>query len=185
MKKIVLLALAVMMTICSCAQKEKTTMENEETKKSVLVAYFSASGVTKAVANRMAKVSGADIYEIAPEEPYTQADLNWRDKKSRSSVEMNNRDFRPAIKGKCQDMDKYDVVYIGFPIWWYTCPTIINTFVESYKFDGKTLVPFATSGGSTIEKACKDLKALYPDYNWQEGRLVNDAPDEALKDWMK
>ena len=113
-----------------------------------LVTYFSASGVTKKVAEKLAEAAGADLFEIKPEVAYTEADLNWMDKKSRSSIEMNDKSFRPAIAEKYNNMADYDVVYVGFPIWWYVAPTIINTFLESYDFSGKTIVLFATSGGS-------------------------------------
>lgn len=113
-----------------------------------LVAYFSASGVTEKTAERLAKAINADLFEIKPAVPYTEADLDWRDDKSRSTVEMKNPDFRPEIAKKLGNMSDYDEIFIGFPIWWYVAPTIIDTFVESYDFSGKTLVPFATSGGS-------------------------------------
>ena len=128
----------------------------------VLVAYFSASGVTGKVAANLAKAIGADLYEIAPEIPYTNADLNWMDKKSRSSVEMNDRSSRPAIGTKVDDMSTYDTVFVGFPIWWYREPSIIDTFAESYDFSGKTIVPFATSGGSGLGDTTKNLKAICP-----------------------
>ena len=128
-----------------------------------LVTYFSASGVTKGAAQELAGIIGADLFEIVPEQRYTDADLDWRDKKSRSTIEMNDKSSRPAIKdGGKVDLSKYDVVYVGFPIWWYTAPTIINTFIEANDFTGKTIVPFATSGGSSIKQACKDLAAAYP-----------------------
>ena len=117
-----------------------------------LVAYFSASGVTAKVAETLAEAIGADIYEIAPEVPYTKADLDWMDKNSRSSVEMNDPASRPAINGKRDNMADYDFVFVGFPIWWYVAPTIINTFLESYDLTGKTIVPFAISGGSDMGK---------------------------------
>lgn len=148
-----------------------------------LVAYFSASGVTKAAAQQLAEVVGGDLHEIQPEQPYTDADLDWRDKQSRSSVEMQDKNSRPAITGKLQNMQEYDVVFVGFPIWWYTCPTIVNTFMESYDFKGKTVIPFATSGGSTIKKACADLKATYPDVNWKEGKLLNAISKKELETW--
>ena len=150
-----------------------------------LVAYFSASGVTRQVATQLAEVANADIYEIVPEQLYTDADLNWRDSLSRSSVEMKDKTSRPAIKKTELKIDDYSTVYIGFPIWWYTCPTIINTFMEAYDFAGKAVIPFATSGGSTIEQACKDLKAAYPKANWKVGRLLNDASKEDLEKWVK
>jgi flavodoxin len=154
-------------------------------KQKILVAYFSASGTTKSVAQQLAEVAGADLHEIKPAQPYTDADLDWQDKQSRSSVEMQDKNSRPAITGKLQNMQKYDVVFVGFPIWWYTCPTIINTFMEAYDFQGKTVIPFATSGGSSIKKACEDLKATYPDVNWKEGKLLNRSSKDDLKKWVE
>ena len=132
-----------------------------------LVAYFSASGVTEKVAQTLAKTIGADIFEIAPKVKYTKADLNWMDKQSRSTIEMNDPSSRPEIAAKCENMSEYDTVFVGFPIWWYIAPTIINTFLESYDLTGKTIVPFATSGGSGMGKtneklapSCKGAKLL-------------------------
>ena len=153
--------------------------------KKVLVAYFSASGVTEGVAKQLAEVTGGELHKILPEQPYTDADLDWRDKQSRSSVEMKDKSSRPAITNKLTNMQDYDVVYVGFPIWWYTAPTIINTFMESYDFKGKTVIPFATSGGSDIKKACEYLKAAYPDVNWKEGKLLNRASMDDLKKWVE
>ena len=149
----------------------------------ILVAYFSASGVTKGVAQRLAKVAGADLFEIRPAVPYTQADLNWTDKKSRSSVEMNDPLSRPEIAEMLPNMADYDTVFVGDPIWWYVAPHIINTFVESYDLSGKTLVAFATSGGSCIGKTVEELKKLYPDANWKDGKLLNNISDKELVDW--
>ena len=149
----------------------------------ILVAYFSASGVTKGVAQRLAKAAGADLFEIRPAVPYTQADLNWTDKKSRSSVEMNDPLSRPEIAEKLPNMADYDTVFVGYPIWWYVAPHIINTFVESYDLSGKTLVAFATSGGSGIGKTVEELKKLYPDANWKDGKLLNTISDKELIDW--
>ena len=132
-----------------------------------LVAYFSASGVTAKVAETLSEAIGADLYAIEPEVPYTKADLDWMDKKSRSTIEMNNPASRPAIAGKRDNMNDYDTVFVGFPIWWYVAPTIINTFLESYDLTGKTIIPFATSGGSDMGKtnekllpSCKGAKLL-------------------------
>lgn len=125
--------------------------------KKVLVAYFSASGVTAKLAQKLASAIGADLHEIRPETPYTDADLNWMDKKSRSSVEMNDKSFRPAIANKVENMDQYDVVFTAFPIWWYVAPTIINTFLEQYDLTGKKIVPVATSGGSGMGNTNKEL----------------------------
>lgn len=132
-----------------------------------LVAYFSASGVTAKVAEKLSEAIGADLYAIEPEVPYTKADLDWMDKKSRSTIEMNNPASRPAITGKRDNMNDYDIVFVGFPIWWYVAPTIINTFLESYDLTDKTIIPFATSGGSDMGKtnekllpSCKGAKLL-------------------------
>lgn len=132
-----------------------------------LVAYFSASGVTAKVAEKLSEAIGADLYAIEPEVPYTKADLDWMDKNSRSTIEMNNPASRPAITGKRDNMNDYDTVFVGFPIWWYVAPTIINTFLESYDLTDKTIIPFATSGGSDMGKtnekllpSCKGAKLL-------------------------
>lgn len=136
-----------------------------------LVAYFSCTGTTKNVAEILADVAGADLYEIKPEVPYTDADLNWMDKKSRSSMEMKDPSSRPAIAGKVSNMMEYEVVFLGFPIWWYTAPNIINTFLESYDFSGKTIIPFATSGGSGFGKTMEKLKnSVSPEAKIKEGR---------------
>ncbi len=148
----------------------------------VLVAYFSASGVTARVAQEMAEAIGADLYEIAPAEIYTSADLNWMNKKSRSSVEMNDPACRPAIAKTAENMAQYDTVFIGFPIWWYVQPRIIDTFLESYDFTGKTLIPFATSGGSGIGKAEKSMQTMVPNANWKEGALLHPGTAAA---WAK
>ena len=148
-----------------------------------LVAYFSASGTTKEAAERLAKAAGADLFEIRPAIPYTSADLNWMDKKSRSSVEMNDPDSRPEIAETMPNMADYDTVFIGFPIWWYVAPHIIHTFLESYDFTGKTLVPFATSGGSGMGKTVDELRKLCPNADWKAGKLVNGASDQALAAW--
>ena len=150
-----------------------------------LVAYFSATGVTKGAAEKLAEVTGGDLYEIQPEVPYTDADLDWQDKQSRSSVEMADLSSRPAIKGKVENLNDYDTVFIGFPVWWYTAPTIINTFIEANDLKGKTVIPFCTSGGSSIKKSAEDLKKAYPDLNWKEGRLLNRVSKEELESWVK
>ena len=182
MKKIAIMLVALLtMNLSACSQNNKK--EDKEMK--VLVAYFSASGTTKGVAQQLAEVAGADLHEIKPAQHYTDADLDWRNKKSRSSVEMQDRKSRPAITDKLTNLQDYDVIYVGFPIWWNTCPTIINTFMEAYDFQGKTVIPFATSGGSSIKKACEDLKAAYPDVKWKEGKLLNRTSKKDLEDWVK
>ena len=136
-----------------------------------LVAYFSASGVTAKLAETLSEAIGADLYAIEPEVPYTKADLNWMNKNSRSSVEMNDPASRPAIAGKRDNMDEYDTIFVGFPIWWYVAPTIINTFLESYDFTGKTIIPFATSGGSGMGKTNEKLQPSCPGAKLMEGKV--------------
>lgn len=148
-----------------------------------LVAYFSASGVTKKAARRLAEAAGADLFEIRPAIAYTSADLNWTDKASRSTLEMNDPASRPEIAESLANMADYDTIFIGFPIWWYVAPRIIETFLESYDFSGKTLIPFATSGGSGLEKTMDVLKERCPDARWQDGRMLNHASDAELADW--
>ena len=155
---------------------------NTETSKK-LAAYFSASGTTKKAAERLAKAAGADLFEIRPAIPYTSADLNWMDKKSRSSVEMNDPDSRTEIAETMPNMADYDTVFIRFPIWWYVAPHIIHTFLESCDFSGKTLVPFATSGGSGMGKTVEELRKLCPNADWKAGKLVNGVSDQALAAW--
>ena len=133
--------------------------------KKTLVAYFSASGVTAGVAANLAKAAEADLYEIKPAVPYTRADLNWNDKQARSTVEMHDKSFRPSLADKEANIQEYDVVYVGFPIWWYVAPTIINTFLESYDFSGKTIVLFATSGGSGFGNTVNELEGSCPGAN--------------------
>lgn len=146
----------------------------------VLVTYFSASGVTAKTANKLAKEVDGDVFEIEPKEKYTSSDLNWRDKKSRSSVEMNDPASRPEIAKQVENMDMYDTVLVGFPIWWYVEPKIIDTFLDSYDFSGKTVIPFATSGGSGIENVEKNLQKEYPNINWGKGKLLNGS----VKAWF-
>lgn len=188
MKNLILSIMALMaFTLSACSQnknKEEKTMNNNEPKKA-LVAYFSATGNTKEAAELLAKAADADLFEIQPEQPYTADDLDWTNKQSRSTVEMKNPKSRPAIKGKVQNIAQYDTVYIGFPIWWYTAPTIINTFVEQTDLKGKTIVIFATSGSSTTSKATKDLKAAYPELTWKEGGLLNSRSEEEAREIVK
>ncbi len=151
-----------------------------------LVAYFSAGGVTKKLAERLAGAIGADIHQIQPEIPYTTADLDWTDKTSRSSVEMNDKTFRPPVANKVAHMEQYDVIYLGFPIWWYVAPTIINTFLEQYDLTGKTIIPFATSGSSGMGHTNKELQDSCPKAVLKEGtRFPADTPAEKLKTWAE
>ncbi|MCH5163113.1 MAG: flavodoxin [Clostridiales bacterium] len=151
----------------------------------ILVAYFSCGGDTKRCAEAIAKAAGADIYEIKPKVPYTEADLDWKDKDSRSSVEMRVLS-RPEIEGSVHNMNSYDTVFVGFPIWWYMAPMIINTFLESYDFSGKTVIPFATSGGSDLIKAEAVLKArCAKDTKWLDGKMLGELSDADIAEWVK
>ena len=152
----------------------------------VLVAYFSASGTTARMARSLARAAGADLYEIRPAVPYTSADLDWNDKQSRSSVEMNDKSFRPALADHDAPIDRYDTILLGFPIWWYTAPTIINTFLEAYDFTGKDIVLFATSGGSGLGHTAADLTVSCPGAHIVNGRLLNGTLSrEALRQWVE
>lgn len=149
-----------------------------------LVAYFSASGVTAKVAENLSEAIGADLYEIEPEIPYTNADLNWQNANSRSSIEMKDKNSRPAIAELRDNMDDYDTVFVGFPIWWYVAPTIINTFLESYDMSGKTIIPFATSGGSGMGKTNEHLQPSCPNATLLEGKVFRPNASKAeLAEW--
>ena len=149
-----------------------------------LVAYFSASGVTKKYAEKVAKLAGADLFEIKPTVPYTREDLNWQNARSRSSLEMKDPDSRPEIAEQLPNMDEYDTVYVGFPIWWYVAPTIIDTFLESYDFSGKTVIPFATSGGSGMGKTGSVLQQVCPAANFKAGKVINRISERELAQWI-
>ena len=150
-----------------------------------LVAFFSASGTTKKVAEMIASAVDADLYEIMPKQPYSKADLNWMDKKSRSSVEMSDKRFRPEISDTDVSVDQYDEIILGFPIWWYVAPTIINTFLEKYDFSGKKIILFATSGGSGFGNTVKELQPSAPNSEIVEGKLLNRATKQEIADWIK
>lgn len=152
----------------------------------ILVAYFSASGVTKNAAEKLAKAANADLFEIKPVRPYTDADLDWTDKKSRSTVEMNDLSSRPEIANKCENMGSYDVVFVGFPIWWYVEPRIIDTFLESYDFSKKTVIPFATSGGSGLGKTAENFKKILgANTTVKDGKLLTRASETDVSSWVK
>jgi len=152
--------------------------------KKSLVAYFSASGVTARTAKIIAEAVGGDLYEIKPLVPYTDADLDWTDKNSRSTVEMKDKSSRPAISGKVENMADYDVIFVGFPIWWYVAPTIINTFLESYDLSGKTVIPFATSGGSGMGKTNIYLKPSCNGAKLFDGKVLNGQSAQGIKNWI-
>ena len=176
MKHILIAATVALMTLTACGQNGKGMK--------TLVAYFSATGTTEAVAKDLAEVTGGTLYEIKPEVKYTSADLDWRNKESRSSVEMADKASRPAIIKDLKDPEKYDRIFIGFPVWWYTAPTIINSFIEAYGFEGKTVIFFATSGGSDVKAADKQFHEQYPDINWKDGKLLNEATKKDMETWV-
>ena len=150
-----------------------------------LVAYFSASGTTKKAAEIIAAAVDADLYEILPKQPYTKADLNWMDKKSRSSVEMSDKKYRPEIADTDIQIDKYEEIILGFPIWWYVAPTIINTFLENYDFSGKKIVLFATSGGSGFGNTVRELQPSAPNALIVEGKVLNHSTKQEIIEWVK
>ena len=150
-----------------------------------LVAYFSASGTTRKVAEMIATAAEADLYEIVPKQPYSKADLNWMDKKSRSSVEMSDKKFRPEITDTDAQIDRYDEIILGFPIWWYVAPTIINTFLESFDFTGKRIILFATSGGSGFGNTLRELQLSAPDAVIVEGQVFGRAAKQEIEEWVK
>ena len=176
--KHILLTLAATLTVFTACGQNKKEMKT-------LVAYFSATGTTEAVAKDLAEVTGGTLYEIKPEVKYTAADLDWRNKESRSTIEMQDKNSRPAFVKDLKDADSYDRIFIGFPVWWYTAPTIINTFIEAYGFEGKAVIFFATSGGSTIDKANKDFAAAYPKINWKAGKTLNGVSKADIKAWLE
>ena len=167
------------MSLCRIA------MEGEKTMGKKLVAYFSASGTTKKTAELIAETAKADLYEITPRIPYTKADLNWMDKKSRSSVEMGDKKFRPEIVKNEADVNSYDEIILGFPIWWYVAPTIVNTFLETYDFSGKKIILFATSGGSGFGNTVKELQPSAPDAIIEEGKVLNHISKQQIVEWVK
>lgn len=179
------IALSVM-ALTSCGKK--ATAESAEptadTPKAI-ICYFSATGTTKAAAERIASLAGADILEIIPAEPYTDADLDWRDSLSRSSVEMRDLDSRPALNDSVANLEPYSVVFIGYPNWWNSHPTIINTFIEANNLEGKTIVPFMTSGGSKLTNSQALLREQYPSLTIADGLLLNDVTDDDISAWLK
>lgn len=172
--------------LTACAQnnqEDKTMNENAKAGK-VLVAYFSATGTTESVAKKISQYTGGDLVEITPEQPYTRADLDWHNPSSRSSVEMNDSASRPSIKPAGISADKYDVVFLGYPIWWDLAPRAVNTFIESLDLSGKKIIPFATSGGSGISGSVNNLKKTYPSLHWEAGRLFNQSDTVRLHRWI-
>lgn len=164
--------------------KENTDKQDVQDHK-VLVAYFSATGTTKGVAEHIANGLNADIYEIVPEDPYTDADLNYNDNNSRTTIEMNDPNARPAISGSVENMEQYDIIFVGYPIWWGEAPRIVSTFMESYDFSGKTIVPFCTSGGSGIGSSASNLERLTSGATWLDGRRLNGSDSQdTVMEWV-
>ncbi len=185
MYKFLLILLSVVGVVTATdAQQRQGNMNKGQSNHKVLVAYFSATGTTARAAEKLADVTGGELYAIVPAQPYTSVDLDWNDKRSRSSVEMNDPKARPAMKGKKENIADYDVVFIGYPIWWNLAPRIINTFIESHDLKGKTVIPFATSGGSSLAGSAAALKKAYPALNWKEGRLLNRADEKSIRAWL-
>ena len=163
------------------SQGEEPTGESEK----ILVAYFSATGTTEGVAEHIANGLNADIYEIVPEDPYTDADLNYNDNNSRTTIEMNDPSARPAISGSVDNMDQYDIVFLGYPIWWGEAPRIVSTFMESYDFSGKTIVPFCTSGGSGMGSSATNLEQLTSGATWLDGQRLNGSDSQdTVMEWV-
>jgi len=195
MKKAIVFLLSMVMLFglasCGGTAQEAAVSPSEETdapdaqEHKVLVAYFSATGTTKGAAEHIANGLRADLYEIVPEEPYTDADLNYNDDDSRTTIEMNDPDARPAISGSVENMEQYDIVFIGYPIWWGEAPKIVSTFVESYDFSGKTIVPFCTSGSSGIGSSAANLEGLTSDARWLSGkRLSGSDSQDTVMEWV-
>lgn len=183
MNKIILtLAAVITMSFAACAQNKGEKRMQTENKP--LVVYFSATGTTAKAAQMIAEVTSGTLQEIEPQEIYTSDDLDWNDRQSHSSVEMNNPKARPALKNTRISISNYDVIFIGYPIWWDQAPRIINTFIESHDLKVKTLIPFATSGGSGINNSVKELQKTYPDLEWQDGKLLNGTSRNAIQKWV-
>lgn len=185
--KFILIILSILIlfgSLAVLANYNKTKEDTLMTDKKVLVAYFSATGTTQRLAERLSKATGADLFEIKPERPYTSADLDWQNSNSRSSLEMKDKNFRPSIANKIDNMGSYEVIFIGFPVWWYREPSIIDTFMESYDFSGKIVVPFATSGGSPIGESGENMQLLAPNAKVYHGKCFSaNVSEDELKNW--
>lgn len=179
-----LLLLATLMPITSCSVKASSNTSEQE-KTGILVAYFSAQGHTKAVAEKIANITGGDLFEIKPVDIYTEEDLDGWNESARGTRESKDRSTRPEIANSVDNFERYDTIYLGFPIWWFTAPTIVNTFLESYDTEGKTIIPFATSGGSGYGETEKDLRVSAPKAVFKPGKVLNDMDETQIKQWIK
>jgi len=184
MQKFLLILLSVIGMVTASDAQRRQDLSKGQSSHRILVAYFSATGTTARAAEKLADITGGELYAIEPAQPYTSADLDWNDKQSRSSVEMNDPKSRPAIMISTKSIANYDIVFIGYPIWWNLAPRIINTFIENSDLKGKTLIPFATSGGSTLAGSAVALKKAYPTLNWKEGCLLNRAEEKNIREWL-
>lgn len=179
-----LILLATLIPVASCSAKTSTDTSEQE-KTGILVAYFSAQGHTKAVAEKIANITGGDLYEIMPVDIYTEEDLDGWNESARGTRESKDRSTRPEIANCVDNFERYDTVYLGFPIWWFTAPTIVNTFLESYDTDGKTIIPFATSGGSGYGETEKDLRVSAPKAVFKPGKVLNGMDETQINQWIK
>ena len=184
MYRFLLILLSVVGMATATGAQQRQDMSKGKSNNKILVAYFSATGTTARAAEKLADVTNGELYAIVPARSYTSADLDWNNKQSRSSVEMNDPKSRPAIKSEKENIADYDIIFIGYPIWWDLAPRIINTFIESHDLKGKTVIPFATSGGSTLAGSAAALKKTYPALNWREGRLLNRADEKSIRNWV-
>ena len=184
MKQIIFIFMSLLCFSCSSKAQNQITDTNVQSDKKILVAYFSCTGTTEKAADAISKTVGGKLYRITPATAYTSADLDWNNKSSRSSIEMTTENSRPELGGEALELKDYDVVFLGYPIWWNLCPRPVNTFLEKYDFSGKTVIPFATSGGSSITNSVKQLKKLYPKIVWGEGQLLNGSVKQA-GEWAK
>lgn len=184
MKHRTLVLISLLCFSVSLKAQKQTAATNASSGKKILVAYFSCTGTTEKVADAIAKTVDGKLYRITPATAYTSADLDWNDKKSRSTVEMKTENSRPELSGEQIDIKDYDIIFLGYPIWWNLCPRPVNTFLEKYDFSGKLVIPFATSGGSTITNSVKQLQKLYPKIVWDEGKLLNGGARQAAE-WSK
>ncbi len=182
---IIAIVTAAATTLMAAGKKTSTEAPSATSKKKVLVAYFSATGTTKAAAAKVAKATGAELFEIKPVKAYSAADLDWTVKTSRCCRENDNPKSRPAFKKSKASLDGYDLIFLGFPNWWNGAPRIINTFMDTYQLKGKCVVMFMTSGGSGIENAEKVFKAAYPKVKWQKGKLLNGMSEKKISEWAK
>ena len=186
MKKLMAFFMAAGMCIlnaCAASNNDKSSQSGEGS--SVLVAYFSAQGHTRSLAEKVAKATNGDLFEIEPEQPYTKADLDGWNDSARGTRESKDRSTRPGVKSHVDNFEKYDTIYLGFPIWWYTAPTIVNTFLEQYDTEEKVIIPFATSGGSPIGETEKDLRVSAPKAVFKQVKVMNNYSDEEVTEWIK